>query len=172
VLLFPFFQRSSGFACPPFVRPGCPGFETDCKGMSLYNFYPNFSAIFRRFVGREPCQKTCLRTITPDAPEGRQTVRSDFNFLKWVAKVAMFAYSTKFFFRFPFPLNHPHGRRTIASFKADGKDTTSIFTIKVFLQRTFRFAPAAKAALSKRVAKIGRRALLPNIFERELFTFA
>jgi hypothetical protein len=62
-------------------------------------------------------------------------------------------------------------RRTDALFKADGKDTTSILTIKVFLQRTFRFWTAVKASVSKRVAKIGAWGLPPNIFGPELFTF-
>jgi hypothetical protein len=50
------------------------------------------------------------------------------------------------------------------TFGADGKDTMCILTIKVFLQRTFRFAIAKKELVSKRVAKIGRCALPPNIF--------
>jgi hypothetical protein len=62
--------------------------------------------------------------------------------------------------------------KNLFAFEADGKDTTSILTIKVFLQRAFRLLTAKKAFVSKREAKIGACELLPNKFWSYLFTLA
>gem|GEM_PF-4577644 len=62
-----------------------------------------------------------------------ENLSKNYTFLKWVAKVALFANSTKFFFHFSISPGTPLCLRTTALLKADGKDTTSILTIKVFL---------------------------------------
>jgi hypothetical protein len=77
-----------------------------------------------------------------------------------------------FDFFFPLrPVEPPIFSKNYRSFEADGKDTTSIFTIKVFLQRTSRSFSSFLYAVSKRVAKIGPYALLPNNFWGFLLTF-
>ena len=182
VLLFPFFQRTFGVFTNPFdpsYRPEPEGFVSigDAKVRAFIVSFQIFSRIFRRFFRRS-------------VPE---IFRRTDPFLKWVAKVLVFANSTKFFFRLflsslpgwttPKSLKFPKNFcfKLPAAFQPNNqhpfflKRTAKIQRVflppKFFCKELSAFSLhlptlflASLCAVSKRVAKICPYTLLPNNF--------